>query len=361
MNFLSSWGPPTQPPAAAAPIPKLRTLSHSDENTPPPSPSEEKIAFVGRDALKSSGEGRTPLKLSADNVPVAPPAQLSITQRFKNLNEQTAPIFTFLAKAHHHEVDARFPREAPCLQHTRLPYLNGEDLRPLHANKVDLKGFEAICTQAPTKDNSPHFWQAVYEMNAMILDLCNDKDRSLAENKFDMKATALPYYRDDATPYKAEGWTISFKSSENVSKKPGIRFTHNIYHVENPFGERNIVRLNYSSWPDFGDISLTELTCIVEHVEKTRGKNQPLFIHCRAGVGRTGTITVALALNHLHQTGELKALVDKSGLEATVDFLIRLGREKRGQMFVSTEKQYALLHEYATYLLGKQQAQTDCG
>lgn len=363
MSFLSNWGPPTPPMSVTPPpLPNFRKLSRSDENTPPESPgADEKTSQSVKNILKTSGEGKVLLKTSRDNIPAAASLptilapelktdeltqKIELSQRFEKLKKDTAILFSQLQikYANPAEVDGRFPQHVQCVQETRLTIPNSTMYRPLHANHVNIKGYKVICTQSPKENSYLHFWLTVTDTQAFILDLCNEKD-----------FTALPpvtryYPTEENKTFEQQGVLIKFISSKDLAKNSKMQFTANQYEVTKWGQTHTATRISYSSWNDFEDIKIEDLCHLVDKVREL-SKDSSLIIHCRAGVGRTGTVTVALALRNLHENAELKGMVDNSGLSDTIDHLITIGRQQRGALFVSSLEQYILLHKYAEHLL----------
>lgn len=330
MSFLSSWGAPPKPSASTpAAVYQNYSLSHSDENTPPPSPTDEKTLRVGTSILRSSN----PLKTSNDNIPAAavvPPRVQSISERWQTLKRVTELSHQGIDKVNSKHVDAQFP-DVPCYKATQLPHAP-----MLHANKVILHECEVICSQAPTESRFSHFWKAVCESRAIILDLTNELPK--------------PYY-PLFDKKEQDGWLIvQPEPVKNLSNKEEVLFYSAKYHATHEGETHQVTRIGYASWNDMSSILVEDLDHLVRTIINIKAE-QTLLVHCRAGVGRTGTFVVAMALFMMHLRGQLKSQVEKSGSAAVIDHLISTGRNQRGPLFVSNEVQYVLLHDYMEYLL----------
>lgn len=355
-SIFNSWGPPVAKP-----------LSNSDENSLP-APSIEKTHTTVKNVLKtSSGDTDKPrnvLKISSENIPAAAPvepvaafsAPKTYGTRFKLLDSTTDIMLSGIEMAHNVEVDARFPN-IPCIQSSRI---KDQTQRPrnLHANEVNFCGIKMICTQAPTSRTYSEFWNTVCDLDAIIVDLTNENDRSLEAFNGDLRLAATPYYPQTIHQVdERENLVVSLKKIEPLTNDASIQFTCSEYVVKRKDEERSVLRVNYSSWTDFHGIELSELIRLVEGIQNLQEKygEKMLIIHCRAGMGRTGTLSTALAMLKMHKNNSLRAFVNTASgkIEEAVDQLILLGRVKRGKMFVSTVPQYILLHDYMAYLLGK--------
>ena len=111
---------------------------------------------------------------------------------------------------------------------------------------------------------------------------------------------------------------------------------------------KTISRYSYCSWPDYGIISVEELQDLVGQVETlTLNSQKPTWVHCKAGVGRTGTLITAAIIKQKIAAGEL----NKENLGASlVDIILHL-RKQRGTGFVQSKNQFNLLYQYAESLI----------
>ena len=94
-------------------------------------------------------------------------------------------------------------------------------------------------------------------------------------------------------PNRGETIICGDMTIEGLSEeKKGNFFTRKIRIVHNQEA-RTITHYQYMSWPDFGVASIKEMAGFVKMLLGTSPGN-PLVAHCRAGVGRTGTLLAAL-------------------------------------------------------------------
>jgi protein tyrosine phosphatase len=104
-----------------------------------------------------------------------------------------------------------------------------------------------------------------------------------------------------------------------------------------------INRLVYSQWNNYLGIKPENLNFLINQIEKYDN----VCIHGLAGVGRTGTLIVALALSEMISHEE----ITEENLLDQMDALILEGRKQRGVSFVQTPDQYQAIYDWAFYRL----------
>ncbi len=221
--------------------------------------------------------------------------------------------------------------EISCAKQTALP---GWCSRYLHANWMGqgISERKLIASQYPFADEAlggaGDFWSAVYRELAAIVDLTNRGDR-------------MQFY------YPCEGETLVFNDVEIrwISTKEGI----SIYRVHPPGCEpRYIARLHFAGWPDHGVISLDRLHQLISQVEfMVPHPSDSVLVHCRAGVGRTGTVIAALIIKEQIERGIMRPENLGKDLVALVLHL----RQQRNGYFVQNLEQFRLLYDYACSML----------
>lgn len=206
----------------------------------------------------------------------------------------------------------------------------------LHANRVGNGVVERafVASQAPLPDDYELFWKAVCAENAAIVDLTTFKDRR--------EGGVTKYYPEDLN-----ATLVSGEISVKLVEVKGQTYTYQTTNAETS-DVKTIKRLHFANWKDFGAVSVDELHKLVQDAEALcpDAKNS-LWIHCRAGVGRTGTLITALALKEK----VAKGLITKENLDASLEEMILAFRKQRGPAFVQQEVQLKLLRDYANFLL----------
>lgn len=260
---------------------------------------------------------------------------------FKSLTERTRnEILNQFSDEDFCEVGNRFPSKATgtrCIRKTHIGE-SSEVPNRVHANHVKLidECQSIICSQAPTRDMEEAFWVQIIHHSSLVVDLTNDRDKNMHG--------VHEYFPDEQMGLLLGSVHVDVESTDpklgEVKYRAGLRGK----------GTKEVERLHFSDWPDTGVINLEKLEKLLDRIEKKQAKSpkESLWIHCRAGVGRTGTVTVALALRHLHRAGSLKS---ENYLDVINDLILK-GRAQRDVFFVQSKEQYQLLLQYAEKLLG---------
>lgn len=178
-----------------------------------------------------------------------------------------------------------------------------------------------------------------YNCNVIVM-LCRDK-----ENKTEKCAK----YWDENN--KMEKYIIKIKNEDERENYITREIT--LYNNSSK-NQKTIQQINFISWPDHGvpkieggKIFITFIEMINE-VDKFRGNN-PIVVHCSAGVGRTGTF---ISMYCLYK--EITKQIDnkEKEIQFSIFNLVRKIKEMRILM-VQTEVQYQFIHYFVRYLLSK--------
>lgn len=222
----------------------------------------------------------------------------------------------------------------------------------LHANHIDLDcGVQFIGSQLPMAGEVAGFHRMLLDQNVrLVVDLTR------------------PEERDDSACYApAKGQTIMTSGSRlHVSCKALSSLPAEQTHLKKLLIEeeastaREVIRLHFTGWPDHGVIRPDSLRRLADRVGSCNADpHRPIVVHCRAGVGRTGTL-----ISYLGARNRIQKQLQWNGNictpELVVDTLMQVvakGRMDRGPMFVQNEQQFSLALETLLQTFAQQMAQ----
>lgn len=198
----------------------------------------------------------------------------------------------------------------------------------LHANYVTLADATCIATQYPLLLS--FFWEFC-EKDALIVDLTNQGDMQKGLVSY------VPLSKGEIL--KKSGTTITCTDETSLASN----LMEYRYQGSDGKKELEVRRIHYKGWNDQRGIEdrLNELNQLVDLVEEAVSQKQQVIVHCRAGVGRTGTVLVAVALKRLIKQGK----VDTTNFSQVVRDLILEIRKQRGPECVQVIAQYYTIWE----------------
>lgn len=227
---------------------------------------------------------------------------------------------------------SRFP-DVRCASKTAVEL---ENKTFLHANRMGkgLYPHALIATQCPPAKALEQFWLGMWENPGLVVDLTTQRDYC----NVDMD----PYYPDEGQALDCKGiqvtcvkWDWDARTRVYELKRPGIE------------GGKLVTRYHFGAWPDTGAVEVKELQALVQTVEKlVPNTKESIWVHCRAGVGRTGTLIAALILKE--QVGQGKITLEN--LKTKLGDLVLDLRSQRDAQVVQSPKQLKLLYEYGQSL-----------
>jgi protein tyrosine phosphatase len=258
---------------------------------------------------------------------------------WNKLSEETAKIkFDYLnySQDHHNlEVIERFPN-VNCPRKTAVKV----EGRYLHANVVvgDLTQAHFVASQAPLQVEETLFWKAIFDKEYFIIDLSTleDQGHSLLQHR------VTKYYPEKKDETKNFG-----DLSVTLINEEGFYREYMILDTKTNISKK-ITRYHFTEWKDFSALSIGLLNDLINTLNKFAGK--PIWFHCRAGVGRTGTLIIAFLLKDMIKN---KIINKDNFAEKLIEIIVDL-RKKRGALAVQQPPQLELLWNFGKSLLEQQ-------
>ncbi|CAI8036777.1 Tyrosine-protein phosphatase Lar, partial [Geodia barretti] len=198
-------------------------------------------------------------------------------------------------------------------------------------------GNKYIAAQAPLNETIDHFWRMVweYEIEAIV-----------------MLTKCVEMTREKSAQYWPESLSEIITPGDRLSVTLSSSTPYAEYHVRKLLVKHltesdksvTVTQFHYTAWPDHGvPDNVMSVIRFIRHVRKlfpAASQDQPLLVHCSAGVGRTGTF---ITLDMMMQ--QMKA-------EATLSVCqcVRNLRTQRMKM-VQTQAQYEFIHQALSELV----------
>nr|XP_025955663.1 tyrosine-protein phosphatase non-receptor type 3 isoform X2 [Dromaius novaehollandiae] len=182
-----------------------------------------------------------------------------------------------------------------------------------------------IATQGPLPHTCAHFWQAVWDHKlSLIIMLTTLTERGRTKcHQYWPDPPDVMEYGNFRVRCQSEDCTIAYVVREMVITNVKTEQQHAVTHLQ------------YVAWPDHGvpDDSMDFLE-FVTCMRPKRVKNEPVLVHCSAGIGRTGVlVTMETAM----------CLIERKQPVYPLD-IVRKMRDQRAMM-VQTSSQYKFVCE----------------
>ena len=225
---------------------------------------------------------------------------------------------------------------------TETKYINASPINIIKENYI-------IATQGPKKETLDDFWTMIdqYKCNVIVM-LCNvnEEGKEKCANYWNEK-NKLERYEIKLLNLKVVNYLITIRE---------IQLKNNSTKIV-----RNITQIHFTGWPDH-DIPqsedgqnyfifeiLNEIIEKIDEINKEKGED-PIVVHCSAGVGRTGTFVSMYFLDK-----EIKDQIKNKRVN-TIKFsvfnMVRKLKEMRLYM-VQNDLQYKFIYEFVQFLLDK--------
>jgi len=220
--------------------------------------------------------------------------------KVKNLQKQQKEI-SLEAKAPHNRDKNRYPDVLPN-EETRVKLNKEEENDSDYINSNHVRGEEGlksqhyICCQAPLPNTMADFWRMIWEKNCPVIVMLT---RIVERNS--IKADMYwPEFAETSQQYgKIVVHCVRVKQPTDSIICREFEIINTRAEHE---GSKKVVQLHYTEWPDQGVPETTKgMAELIREVDiRKQGLNDPIVVHCSAGVGRTGTfLAIHLALQKL--------------------------------------------------------------
>ncbi|KAK0418262.1 hypothetical protein QR680_013464 [Steinernema hermaphroditum] len=222
------------------------------------------------------------------------------------------------------------------LDHSRVKLQNKDD-DYIHASLLNISdGYSFICAQAPMSNTCGYFYRMAIEQQCnVIVMLCDfrektfmksDNAKAKSKSRSVSKTATRSKDRDDeegGRHVKVEksydyvpqeegdflvfgALTVRNRKTRNVGGTKGNRELEKIIQRELEITDvrtkkvSTITHLHYLTWPDHRVPASPFTSLEVCRIARYLAKSKPVLVHCSAGIGRTGTLTlVEMALHRM--------------------------------------------------------------
>ncbi|XP_030574621.1 tyrosine-protein phosphatase non-receptor type 21 isoform X2 [Archocentrus centrarchus] len=154
-----------------------------------------------------------------------------------------------------------------------------------------------IASQGPMSHTCQDFWQMVWEQGVSIIAMVTAEEESGREKSY--RYWPRLGSRHNTVTYGRFKITTRFRTESGCYATTGLKIKHLLTQQE-----RTVWHLQYTDWPDHGcpeDLKgfltyLEEIQSVRRHtnsISDPKNSNQPVLVHCSAGVGRTGVVILS--------------------------------------------------------------------
>ncbi|QPG73693.1 hypothetical protein FOA43_001006 [Brettanomyces nanus] len=213
----------------------------------------------------------------------------------------------------------------------------------INASYIELGSSRYVATQGPISSTVSDFWKMcdyvckkriVIVMLTPLIEKQREKcckywscqNFSIVDSVTGCRAIQLDFISqryDDRGHFKVTKWKM--------------------YKPDRPAEVKDVFHFYYDKWEDFSRPSSYEHVIeLSQQVAKVRDAQEPVIVHCSAGVGRTGTfIAIDHLLNSMKETTEVEECADHVD---PVEDVVRLLRKQR-MLMVQRPQQYQFVYD----------------
>ncbi|WFD44762.1 protein-tyrosine-phosphatase [Malassezia psittaci] len=166
------------------------------------------------------------------------------------------------------------------------PYLNAAYIPPMPDSNADAVG--CIVSQAPPLETIPTFFHHLCTNNvSIILNLTPLIEKGVVKSD-----RYWPESFDSPVNFGDECIVTKMaEASEAPTEFHGLE-SHRLRIDRHNEPAHELALLHYTEWQDHGALStqkITSLLAAIDRIQKTRPTSSPIWVHCSAGIGRSGT------------------------------------------------------------------------
>jgi len=169
------------------------------------------------------------------------------------------------------------------LERTRVNLSTGEYI---NANHVHLLDRHFILGQAPVRHAFATFWRTIWEHDCAEIVMLT----SLVESNVEKADCYWPVNSD--APLCVEEFRVELKRV--YEREPGLLVRELL--LRQGRAERAVTLFQDMRWIDHGCPAHEIIAPLLRAVDERRLDSAPIFVHCSAGIGRSGVFTILCAL-----------------------------------------------------------------
>ncbi|EST08186.2 Protein-tyrosine phosphatase, receptor/non-receptor type [Kalmanozyma brasiliensis GHG001] len=234
--------------------------------------------------------------------------------------------YTTIRSTSTENIDANRYRDILAYDHALLPgpYLNAAYIPPFHPTSVSF-----IISQAPPPDTYTAFYTHIVQQRVRVLVNLTpliEKGRRKADQYWPNHSVGVSGSEGDAEMELGNGWKVTSESEKQIELQQGeATLVRRVIHIDTAQtdGSKNgwaVTQFHLSSWPDHGVFPTSLLLQLMHETQQVAMPKiyppPPTWIHCSAGVGRSGTLAAAYiaraAINVARHEGTLAGDADDS-------------------------------------------------
>ena len=209
-----------------------------------------------------------------------------------------------------------------------------------YINASFLNRRQFISTQAPLPNTIADFWVMVWEQRSPVIVMLT----RIVENGKQKAFRYWPVKENETEEYGDELVRITLLSEEKRGCIHVRSFNVQVLLENGEYSTPHTVQhIQYTEWPDFGVPTSTSGIRQIMSLVREAASDEPIIVHCSAGIGRSGTFIAAMIVSEKLQGGD-KTIANLD----LVDTIAALRQERAGMVQTSEQFKflYALLQEH---------------